>query len=219
VLGSPFQSALEFGQSSGYLEFAAGQYSIRAMHENSAIARVPVVSSASAAASYRTCAAFRNGSSEIGVACFADATDEFDPPFGSAAVALVNLLRTAVREASLCPCDASCCSLRAMHEDPHPPVCGLTPATSASELGSPLPHRHRDWDHLMPHLAPGRGSTPAGLLARRCHSVSRRGAEVPVQMWQTRGSPVSTPSPRLESPRLIQTDGWAAVPGCQAYCR
>jgi uncharacterized surface protein with fasciclin (FAS1) repeats len=98
VLGSPLQSKLDFGQSSGYLQFAPGQYTIRAVYADNPIARVQVVSSASAAASYRTCAVFRNGSSEIASACFADATDELDPPFGFAAVALVNLLRTAVRE-------------------------------------------------------------------------------------------------------------------------
>ena len=31
-------------------------------------------------------------------------------------------------------------------------VTGLTPATSARGLGSPLPHLHRDWGSRLPHL-------------------------------------------------------------------
>ena len=55
---------------------------------------------------------------------------------------------------------------------------GLTPATSAPELGSPLPHLRRDWAHPC-HICAGTGRTPAtsapalGLCAHRCAHVNR----------------------------------------------
>jgi hypothetical protein len=59
---------------------------------------------------------------------------------------------------------------------------GLSPATSAPRLGSPLPHLHRDWAHRC-HICTGTGPTAAtsapGLGSPLAHLHWARPASVP----------------------------------------
>jgi hypothetical protein len=50
-----------------------------------------------------------------------------------------------------------------------------TPVTSAPGLGSPLPHRHRDWTRpaCCGHICTGTGSLACALPRRRCHRRPR----------------------------------------------